>query len=255
MRFLIALIVGLLLGIFAADAEACGRCGLFGNRCRFSSHVQHVAHAPYIPPVTSQNFIFNNAFPPYLLSQGGQSIYGVQSLAGAYADSPALFMDRAARFTELALQQSGDATAAFNETGRLALELNDAADRRAKNFALALSAMESSGPVNQQLHVEVINGKAQIVQQQQAPPPEPFTLQQLTSGAACATCHTADAAADHKGVVLDGSQPFDLGRASEAVMLGRMPPKHNLTAEQKRAVVNGLCELLHRQPPQPGDLQ
>lgn len=246
MRFLIALIAGLLMGVVTADASACGRCGLFGRRCRFSSH--HVAAVAYAPP-TSTNIIFNNLYPasPYLLAQGGQSIYGVQTAAGAYGDSPALFMDRAARFTELALQQSGDATAAFNETGRLALELNDAADRRAKNTALALSAMEANRePSSQVLQIQIQDGVMSIVQ---PPAAQPLEAPAIVTAVTCAKCHTGDK--PPKGIVLDGSQPFDLEKAMAAVIAGKMPPKlpAPLTPSEKAAVNAGLFRL------QSGDLQ
>lgn len=236
----------LIVACFAADASACNRCGLFGRRCRFSSHIQHVAYAP---PSTSTNIIFNNLYPasPYLLAQGGQSIYGVQSAAGAYGDSPALFMDRAARFTELALQQSGDATAAFNETGRLALELNDAADRRAKNTALALSAMEANRePSSQVLQIQIQDGVMSIVQ---PPAAQPLEAPAIITAATCAKCHTGEK--PPKGIVLDGSQPFDLEAAMTAVISGKMPPKLSvpLTPQEKAAVTAGLFRL------QSGDLQ
>ena len=44
--FRIAVIVVLLFGQFVGPVDACNRCGLFGNRCRFKAvdahHVQHV---------------------------------------------------------------------------------------------------------------------------------------------------------------------------------------------------------------------
>ncbi len=240
MRYLIALLMGLTLGAYPASG------GIFGRRSCGSS-CGHVV-APVSQNDTT-NIIFNNLYPStFPLAQGGQSVYGLQSAAGPYGDSPALLLDRSARFAEMSLELGKTATEAFNETGRLALELNDAADRRHHNATIAALAMEANrGTTQQTLAIQITDGKMSIVQPQALTqaggPAEPITA--LT----CANCHTGDKAP--KGIILDGSQPFDLEKAMAAVISGKMPPKSSLTPAQKAAVAKGLCEVQS----QTGDLK
>lgn len=231
MRFLIALIVGLLLGMFAREAEG----GIFGRRC----HSCVPSHSiPYAPPSTTTNIILNNLYPSTFPLQGS-TLYGVQSAASSYGDSPSLFMDRSARFTEMALELAKTGTEGFNETGRLALELNDAADRRRHNAQVAALAMEANrGTTLQTLQIKIQDGVMSIVQPEAAEPPAlALTVNR------CAECHSGDK--PKGGIVLDGSVPFDLQKAMTAVISGKMPPKANLTAAQKATLTAELCNLLN----------
>lgn len=230
-----------MLAVFSQTAAA----GIFGRRSCGSSCGHYVAPAVYSPPST--NIIFNNLYPSTFPLQGS-SLYGVQAAASTYGDSPSLFMDRSARFTEMALELAKAGTEGFTETGRLALELNDAQDRRRHNAQVAALAMEANrGNTVQSLQIKIQDGQMSIVQPEAPlPPPEPFTLMQFANGSACATCHTGDKAP--KGVVLDGTVRFDLAKAMEAVIAGKMPPKSSLTPAQKTAVVSGLQRMFNSAP-------
>ncbi len=251
MRFLIALIAGLLLGVLTADASACGRCGLFGRKCRFACNTVHTV--AYAPPVTSQNFIFNNVFPsqfPYLLAQGGSSVFGYQASAAGYAESPALYMDRAARFTEQANENARLGIEGFNTNAALAIQANDAADRRQNNTMLALAAMEANrDPSNQVLQVTIQNGQMSV-----GGPGGQF--QALQAGT-CSRCH------DGRGT---GKAPKSMNLLPSSVLTedqfqkcltrimdGTMPPSGQLDANQQKSVITALSRLVQRPaaPPAP----
>jgi hypothetical protein len=132
----------------------------------------------------------------------------------------------------------------FNANGQLALQLNDAADRRQKNAVLALAAMENSGvQTSQQVYaIEVRNGQMRFIQPGEGQPPD-LQLQapqEPVTALTCAKCHSGAEAP--KGIVLDGSAAFDLQKAMTAVISGKMPPKSNLTPAEKAAVVAELCQ-------------
>ncbi len=254
MRYILAV---LLLAGLAADASACGRCGLFGRKCRYSCG-HYVAPVAYAPPSTSTNFIFNNVYPsafPYLLAQGGNSVYGVQQASAAYAESPAFYMDRAARFTDRAFDLAQTGQAAFNSNSTLALQVSNDIDRRRNNAYVAALAMEANGPTQQQLTVQIQDGKMAIVQPPQAVTqggPQQVQPQQLVQANSCATCHDGRGTNNApKAVVLDGSVFIDkplLEKCNLRIMDGTMPPKSQLSAQQKAIVMASLADLLQRAP-------
>lgn len=255
---LMALALILVLSL-AADASACHRCGIFGRGCHFNSnHVaQQVAYTP--PAAASTNFVFNNTFPtPYLLGQQGNSVYGYSLASAPYQLDANLFMDRAARFTELALQSSDDANRAFAANTASAMALNDSADRRTKNTLLALSAIQANSATNgspQTLSFQatVTNGRLSIKRlDDPGAPPQQFSASAVTSSV-CASCH------DGKGgpgkgpvdLVLDGSAAIteeQYHKSLLAVIGGKMPPapRPSLSDPEKAAVAAQLCKLLAR---------
>lgn len=103
----------LALSVFhVSDAMACGRCGLFGNRCRFAVVTPHHAHAAVVEPVVVNRdtpVIITNVFPQAngaaLLAPQGSTGYtygGFQQSAQAYTVNPA----EALRYAQ---QLAGDA--------------------------------------------------------------------------------------------------------------------------------------------------
>lgn len=96
----------------ASDVMACGRCGLFGNRCRFAVVTPHHAHAAVVEPVVVNRdtpVIITNVFPQAngaaLLAPQGSTGYtygGFQQSAQAYTVNPA----EALRYAQ---QLAGDA--------------------------------------------------------------------------------------------------------------------------------------------------
>lgn len=239
----------LLLGL-AVDASACGRCGLFGKRCRFQSH--HVAHvAPVVQP-TVTNLVFNNTFPAaFNLSPLGSSVYGVQQASAAYAPRPDYFMDRAVRLEELRTVNAERGYQQFQESGRLAMQLNAAENLRANNTALALAAMEkNTGAYQQTLSVRIDSGgnvtygQAQAVTQ--AGP------QQLLQAQSCGSCHNGRGTnGAPKHIILDGSVEIDqptLEASFAQIGSGKMPPGAKLSEAQKEIVRASLARMLAKAP-------
>ena len=242
-----------LIAMFASDLSACHRCGLFGRRCRFSHHVVHQQVA-YVPPVTSQNFIFNNLWPaPYLLAPQGNSVYGVQQASAAYAENPAFYMDRAARFTDRAFDLAQTGQQMFKENSALAIQASNDMDRRATNAQIAALAMEANrGTVQQTFSVQIQDGKMSIVQPQQVQAQQPSGPQQLAQANSCGSCHNGSGANGvPRAVVLDGSVNISqqlLERSNLRIMEGTMPPNSKLTPPQKAFVMASLASLLQRAP-------
>lgn len=224
-----------------ADVSACFRCRR--NPCRYHVVAKYVAPAPTI---STTNIILNNLIPsgfPY--PQQGQSVYGVQQ--ASYQDSSALFMDRALRLEELRTANADRGYAEFQETGRLQLQLNADTLRQQTNAGLAYAAMEANrGTTNQTLQIRIQDGQMSIVQpgqpgyaqpQQQQGPPGP---QQLVAAQSCANCHDGRGTGNApKDIILDGSAVLTeevLTASIKAIWSGKMPPKSNLTADQKAVI-------------------
>lgn len=230
-------------------AEACDRCGLFGNKCRFQSHhvVQQVA--AYTPPAVNQtqNFVFQNSFPVPSLTQQGSSVYGYSLAAAPYTFDSAAYLDRAARFQELALETAQQGINGFNANAQAATALADSVDRRTKNAMVALAAINA----NQQqpsaasannvqtftMRATVRNGQLTI---ENGPPAEAPSTQPVTAvpggvqafGAnvltACARCHDGNGTGGTPTTFrLDGTQeitPELHDRSLALIKSGKMPP-------------------------------
>ncbi len=259
----LSLLVCLTVLMCGSSANACNRCGLFGNRCSFNSHhvVQQVAYQAPAAQASSTNFVFNNTFPtPYLLSgQQGQSVYGYSLASAPYTLDANLFMDRASRFTELALQSSDDANKAFAANTASAMALNDSADRRTKNTLLALSAIQSNGDPNpnaKALSFQATvgsNGRLSIKQieattvtggTRPAGIPPSFAL------GLCSKCHDGSGAGGAPpALVLDGSKqllPAQFDACVAKMAAGEMPPPAKMPPLSPAEAVNitaALCSL------------
>lgn len=123
----------LLLALFAADASACSRCGVFGRGCRFNSHhaaAVVVADAGYAAPAGATTFNIlnlNNGQLP--LAGQGATVYGVDSAkpysfslaAQAYGVDPASVLNQAARLTTNAQALASDGLNGFNVTAQAQL--------------------------------------------------------------------------------------------------------------------------------------
>jgi mono/diheme cytochrome c family protein len=238
---------------FGESAIACGRCGIFGRGCRYATKYVSPVVVQQEPSV--QNFIFSNSFPVPYLAPAGNSVYGYSLAASAYNVDPSLYMDRAARFTELALDNGKAAVEGFNANALALTSASDAADRRQKNTVLALAAIEanrdSTPAASQSFRATIQGGKLSIERIEPAPPagqasalstPAPAGMQ------SCAKCH--DGKGEHgepKGIVLDGSVPLDAvayRKSAAAVKAGKMPPQADWSDEQKLDAVSALADLL-----------
>lgn len=264
----------------ANSSEACNRCGLFGNRCRFAAQTYYYQPTHYVQPVTyaqpAQNFIFNNSYPTPLLSQGN-SVYGYSLAAQAYTLDPAQVLDRSSRLAELAFTSGQKAIDNFNDAAGNALALSAETSRQQQNTLLALSAIQANSgqpaaAPSLSFRATVRDGRVQLETIEAAPQSQPakspaecedckpkddgrlsltlernppITVTSIATG--CGRCHDGTGKSDTpKGLVLDGRSPLsedDYKAAAAAVLAGRMPPKSNVSDETKIATVAELARL------------
>lgn len=158
----LAFVVGVLA--FNVDAEACGRCGLFGNRCKFAKAVV-VAPAIVAEPVVVNRetpVIITNVFPQangaaVLAPQGltGYTYGGFQQVSQAYTLDPAAVLRQAHQLATdtQALTKAG--LDGYTNVASLALQLNaQTSTPLAQGLAAAtvLNAAGLSGNAAQQLN-------------------------------------------------------------------------------------------------------
>jgi len=92
-------------------AEACTRCGLFGNKCRFvASHAQYVA--PVVYPQAASVFVVQNSYPAPLVAQG-QTIYQSAPASLQQALLPLFDLNRYAQ-QRIELKRADQQTAALD---------------------------------------------------------------------------------------------------------------------------------------------
>lgn len=263
----------LILAASAATSNACDRCGIFGRGCRFQSHhvVQQVAYTP--PAVSqSQNFVFNNTFPTGLLTQQGSSVYGYSLAATPYTFDSTAYLDRAARFQELALETAQQGINGFNANAQAATALADAVDRRTKNAMVAIAAINAnqqqpsaSAANNVQTFTMRATVRDGVLSIENQPPGQtqpttgnspPAAFQALGAGswnavsALCGKCHDGTGQ-HHEPKTSDFSGlrvPLDdklTELAIDKVTSGEMPPKpaRPLSDAQKLEVINGLRRM------------
>lgn len=149
----------------ASDADACGRCGLFGNRCKF---VKAVVVAPAVavaePVIVNREtpVVITNVFPQangaaVLAPQGltGYTYGGFQQLSQAYTLDPAAVLRQAHQLATdtQALTKAG--LDGYTNVASLALQLNaQTSTPLAQGLAAAtvLNAAGLSGNAAQQLN-------------------------------------------------------------------------------------------------------
>jgi hypothetical protein len=249
----------------AGNADACNRCGLFGNKCRFAAktYYQPTYYAPavYTPPDNVQNFIFNNSYPTPLL---GNSVYGYSLASQAYSVDPAQVLDRSSRLAELAFTSGQKAIDDFNETAGNALALSADASRRSQNTLLALSAIQANEQPATSLsfRASVTNGKLNLERIEAAPSSQPATAPaecqdcktrddgrlslsmpaHLSVSAVCGRCHDGTGKNNSpKGLTIDDMAARDatdeqLELWAQKIWAGEMPPKSKLTTSQRISV-------------------
>lgn len=120
----------------AGNAEACGRCGLFGRACRFASHnVAQVVEVPVVQEVVapyqqpSQAIVVQNNYPPAngalpLIAQPGNTVYGLQAAFQPYRLDPDAVLRQAAELTKAAQNLADQGLKGYSNTASLALTLS-----------------------------------------------------------------------------------------------------------------------------------
>jgi len=255
-RFALGAVVLLLL---VSDAAACGRCGLFGNRCKFAA--AHVVAAPLVVKAP-EVLVIQNAFAQpnglALLANQGTTAYGLQAAAQAYTLDPAAVLRQAAELTRGAQSLAADGLNGFSSTASLALQLNSPAnDALAKGTAAAL-VLQSAGlnqpgaSQSQSLRIaRDASGRWQV--QHEEPAKAVQALERPTAEIAgdslikakCAQCHGTTLSEPKGGLYLDAGAPLDCAAALksiDAVLSGRMPKGQQLSAEEVTGLVKELTK-------------
>lgn len=253
-----------------ADVEACQRCGLFGNRCKFASHV---AVAPVAIVRQPEVFVVQNNYPPAngaaaLLAQQGGTVYGLQAAAHAYTLDPAAVLRQAADLARGAQQLAADGLNGYNTSASLAMQLNQQAnDSLAKGTAAAL-VLNAAGLNQQALNaspqalrlIRGPDGRWNVEQADPATVAEKLTNkaqastapnEQMATGgsvvsAKCGQCHGLAKAEPAAGLYLDDGHAISCEqalRSVRAVMSGKMPKGQKLTPQELTALVDELTRL------------
>lgn len=241
-RFLLPVFFVLLI---AGDVLACQRCGLFGNRCRFSKRAVVVNHAvpvvqqQVVPPqtITIQNNYNGQALTSPLAAQGSTA-YGYSSAALAYNVDPNQLLSTAARLTENAQRLAEEGFAEYQKTAQLSLtQQGDVAKILAATAHLKAATSSSS----QTLKVEVGgSGPPKVTAQ---PPLEGATNRPTIFASSCVKCHSG--AAPKGKFSLDGPtyDPATITKALRVISSGTMPPADSgitLSNEQKGQIMQYL---------------
>lgn len=227
------------LGIIPASF-GCGRCGLFGNKCRFVNHapVHHVAPVVAKAADFNQNIIFNNIQPPGDLAPRGTTVYGLSRALEYNAPNSALYLDNARR----ALEFAGDTTVSARTIDTLTLDAA-AVDARGRAVEAAFRSLApDSAAISRSTttRVTIRNGLPVIEDN----PPLAAPLPRNFGGLTCLKCHAVDGSAAAKFVIDD---TFDLQKfmsAEAAINDGRMPPKATLSKAEKASIRVQLGKLV-----------
>lgn len=252
-RYLFAQVCAVFLILFAAaEADACRRCGRFGNACSFAVHHAPVHHAPAAPDVT--NFIFNNSFPGFPLPGAGASVFGYSSPAGPagfslasqgqYVD-PAMVLNRLAMLAELQTNGAHAATSQFKELGAQALALNESTGKIAI-AQVAIAAMQTPPEFKASALKVSVDGNGKTDVNWVTPENEIKPLGNVDISLSCAKCHNKPIESAPGGFFFDGKGMTrdEFEWAEEAVHAGKMPPNSKLDRKGKSQVVEKLRAMV-----------
>lgn len=164
---------------FPPDASACGRCGLFGNRCRFVSgvhhHVAEVVAAPIVAAPTPISII--NNYPPangaaaITIAPPGQTVYAPYGLAAAVQTiqlNPDAVLRQAAELVKGTQQLAQAGLKGYGETAAIALTLQ--ASQAAPQAAPQAVTAPPPAPSPQSITLTLRDGRW-VVDPGQSPPP------------------------------------------------------------------------------------
>lgn len=269
LAFLFAAVAAIAIPLaFPPDVSACGRCGLFGSRCRFVSNVHHAAQIVAAPIVAApapisiiNNYPAANGSAPYTLAVPGQTVYGLSAQIQTFQLNPDAVLRQAGELAKASQESANKALQGYGQTAALALSLQASqAAPQAAPQAISQPVTAAPSPVTQSLTITLRNGKwvvdgsapqavASEDRSDNAPPPVPQSP--VNSGQPsvpsstkliqkhCGQCHGTSLASPKGGIYLGGNETdCDVSlSAVAAVMGGRMPPGGNLSAEDKMALV------------------
>lgn len=276
-RILLSLAV--LFGCLAADAQACTRCGLFGNRCRYQTTYYKPAYQQAAVVQSPDVFIVNNQYPAPLAAQGS-TVYS-QSVVSPYAVNPTELFNQAQGLAQATMATTQLAVTGFNQMATTQLQLQASITEplaRGHAASQVLSAAGLSQPYTQQQQSLALRiyqeGNQWKVEQQTAPqvnarieasvgngvqpaaprtdPPPIPQPERSTSVVAqkCAKCHGLDKAEPKGGLYLDVGHGISCDNFREAIKRVkssdpqvRMPPDGNLTPQEAGDLLDELIVL------------
>ena len=271
-RFVFALALVLL---YQGTSDACNRCGLFGNRCKF---VAHTYVAPVVAPAYAAQpvYVVQNNYPQPLVSQGSTN-YSATSQSYQQSVLPLLDVNRYFSQT-LELQKAATATQALQSERALTVfqrvaELQAPSLERYAAGSAAAMVLQAAGldPTvgNSNSQAVVISrdsqGKLQILplsaeqtlkvtqkittKAEVAPPPggeTPFLAKY------CYACHGLEKA-EPKGKFYLGNDPTvakamksNFFKITQQIRTGKMPPADapQPTKEEKALILDEVQELI-----------
>lgn len=270
-------VASLLLAVFAADAEACQRCGLFGRLCRFQSVAHHVAVAPAVAYQTPPVFVVQNNYPQPngaagLLAQQGATVYGYQAAASAYLVNPAEVLRQAAELSKAATATASLGLTGYSSTAQTALALQAGIVEPMVRGHAAAQVLEAAGLARQsaaapqsfalrvtrtpagQWAVESVEpaeaaAAAGVAPLEAVPPAPPAPTQ--SNGVSilatkCAQCHGLSLAQPKAGLYFDAGHTVDCAtvlKAIRAVKTDTMPKGGTLTPQEKGQILDELLAL------------
>lgn len=238
------------------SAEACGRCGLFGARCRHAAVVvPHVAVAPIVQ-AAPEVLLVNNIYPQpngaaALLAQQGGTLYGYQQAALPLRVDPSETLRQAAELARGAQRLAQTGLDGYQSSAQLALTLQSSTDDALARGTAAAAVLSAAGlnpatslqSQQQTLRITQQGGKW-TVDQQQAP------LRQTAAGGLvdrlCASCHGQQKTQPDGGLYVFGGARLSCEQtlaAIAAVTSGKMPKGQQITSDERQALVAELLTL------------
>ncbi len=166
MKSFVSAMAFIVIALVASKSDACSRCGLFGNRCRFAvvaapvvaHHVQHVEAVAAPIQYQQQPIVVNNIYPQpngaALLAQQGGTTYGIQSPAILRLTDPDLALRQAYELAKATQSLASSGVSGYNSMAALSLQLNANANDPLARGAAATSVLNAAGlnPATAQLN-------------------------------------------------------------------------------------------------------
>lgn len=277
------------------EVDGCDRCGFRGRLCRIQqvqqvhhvAHVQHVAQVQQyaVPSASPEVLVVNNQYASpngaaAFLAPQGNTVYGFQGAAQAYALDPTAVLRQAMELTKGAQQLASQGLNGYNQTASVALQLNAGTNDTIARGIAASSVLQSAGftassgqnqtqamriyrdeqgkwqveqgeSVVARITASVQGGAAATNPESNPAPPRPPAPSIAGTGPSmirqhCASCHGLTLTQPKGGLFFDAGHPLDCKSSLSAVrsvMNGKMPKGQQLAAEVRNALVDELLSL------------
>lgn len=265
-----AIVMLVLATLWPNVSEACQRCGLFGNRCRYVAPVvqkQVVANyaqasyvAPVVQPYVAPTYVpaqqyqppalyVTNVYPQAngqlgLLADQGKSQYiqpyTLQQAVSSLSVNPSEMLQLSGNLLKASQEYQAKGWEGWNQQVQAQIQLNSSiaeviarGNAAAQVLGAAGLSQQTGDSVRAEITATVNNGS-----------------QHMTSGSVlasrCAKCHGVTLTEPKGGVFLDAGHQIDsavITQALEEVMQGRMPPGQALSVQEKNALLQELLSL------------